>query len=382
MTIFSGSTHEIRSVEPPIGRFRLLTSALALFLSLPVLISCNSQSTHLAYVTAGNGGIFGYRIRNGNGVITNVFTSPFLPGDAAFGIVVHPSNQFVYVANQRDGTISQLNIDFTSGALTQKLPTTPAGISPGPMVLDSTGAFLYVADQALNQILVFSVAANGDLSQVSSAQVAATPTSLTLASSGFLFVPVASLSDIYVFTVNSGSLTQVCSSAGPVCLPFHVSDGVSSVAVDPSGKFLYVPNPSTSTVSGFVIQAGGSLTPVPGVVFSTCASSTTTSCPSSVPTAAAVDPTGHFLYVANTGTTTISEFTIDTNTGELTPFTTPTQNVGTGPSFIAFDPDDKFVYVANSRSLTQLLINSNGTLDSTGNTIQVGSTPRAAAITK
>jgi 6-phosphogluconolactonase (cycloisomerase 2 family) len=350
-----------------------------------ITLSCNMQSTHLAYVTAGADGIFAFRIRDGNGVITQVFTSPFLPQDAAFGIVVHPSNRFAFVANQRAGSISLLSIDPTSGALTEKLRT-PAGTSPGPMILNSDGSFLFIADQALNQILVFSVAGNGSLSQVSSAQVGSTPTALTLASSGVLFVPVPNLSAVYVFTVSSGALTPVCFGGGPVCSPLILHLGVApSLGVDPAGKFLYVPNPAASTVSGFVIQSGGVLTPVPGVDFSTGTTSTTSvTATSTVPVAAAVDPTGKFLYVANSNTATASAFDIDPNTGDLTAFTTIPPGVGSNPEFIMFDPDNMFMYVADSgsKTITQLFLTGNGSLFSTGNTMTIGSIPRGLAFTK
>lgn len=358
----------------PIRISKWSTAAVRLsvpLLALSLLISCNSQSSHLAYVTSGNGGVLAYRIRNGNGKVTNIFTAPFLVTDSAAAVVVHPSNRFALVSNQNDRTISQLEIDPTSGALTEKLPRTPAGIAPGPMVLDANGAFLYVADQGLNQILVFSVGAEGALSQVSSAPVAAMPSSLTLTSNGFLFVPVAGVSGIYMFSISSGVLTQVCSSTGPVCLPFNVANGVGMVGVDPSGKFLYVPSPAGNTVSGFAISAAG-LAPVPGVIFPTGTS----------PTAAAVDPSGKFLYVTDSGSNAISEYTIDATTGDLTAFLTPTQTVGTAPTFIAFDPDEKFAYVANANSFTQLLLLSNGTLFSTGNSLSVGSIPRDIAFTK
>jgi 6-phosphogluconolactonase (cycloisomerase 2 family) len=349
--------------------------AVALFLAAGVLSSCSSPSTHLAYVTAGSNGIFAYRIRNGNGAVTNIFTSPFLFGDSTFGIVVHPSNQFAFVANQQNGMISRLKIDLTSGALTETLPRTPAGLSPGPMILDSGSSFLFVADQGLNQILVFSVGANGSLSQVSSAPVGSTPTGLVLASTGFLFVPVPNFSAIYVFSVSSGALTQVCSSSGPVCSPFKVTDGIGSIAVDPAGKFLYATNnPARNTVSGFAIQSGGNLTPVPGVVFPTGKS----------PDAAAVDPSGKFLYVTNSGATAMSQYTIDPTTGDLTALTTTAPSVGSNPGFMVFDPDGKFLYVGNlgSNSITQLTINSDGSLSATSNTIFVGAVPRALALTK
>ena len=132
------------------------------------LTFCGSKATHLAYVTTGSG-VVAFRIDNSKGTVTNVFTSPFLVGRATFGMVIQPSNRFAYVANQGTGTISRLDIDLTSGVLTERLPRTPAGLSPGPMILDSGGNFLFVADQGLNQVLVFSVSADGSLSQVSSA---------------------------------------------------------------------------------------------------------------------------------------------------------------------------------------------------------------------
>lgn len=353
---------------------RSLWLGILLLLALAGLNSCGSQGTHLAYVTTGTTGILAFRIHNTSGTATNVVTSPFLVGDATFGMVVHPSNKFALVANQHSGTISRLDIDLTTGALTEKLPRTPAGISPGPMILDSSGNFLFVADQGLNQILVFSVSADGSLSQVSSAAVGSAPTSLTLASTGFLFVPVPSFSAIYVFTVNSGVLTQVCSSPGPVCLPSTVNDAGSSVAVDPAGKFLYLPNPSTNTVSGFTIGSGGDLTPVPGVAFAAGKS----------PAAAAVDQSGKFLYVVNSGSTAISQYTID-SAGNLTVITGTLPSTGTNPGFITFDPDGKFGYIGNigSQSVTQFTINStSGALSTTTNTLQIGSVPRALALTK
>jgi len=58
--------------------------------------------------------------------------------------------------------------------------------------------------------------------------------------------------------------------------------------------------------------------------------------------------------------------------------------VGSNPGFIALDPDGTFVYVANlgSHSITQLTINSNGSLSATSNTILVNAVPRALAFTK
>jgi 6-phosphogluconolactonase (cycloisomerase 2 family) len=50
--------------------------------------------------------------------------------------------------------------------------------------------------------------------------------------------------------------------------------------------------------------------------------------------AVTIDPTGQFLYAANRGTTTISQFKIGAN-GSLTPMTNPTVASGQHPTAIA-----------------------------------------------
>jgi 6-phosphogluconolactonase len=96
----------------------------------------------------------------------------------------------------------------------------------------------------------------------------------------------------------------------------------------------------------------------------------------------AEDPTGKFLYVANFASTSISEFNVS-GTGDLTAVTTSSASAGTNPDFFAFDPNGKYIYVANegSNSITEFLLNSDGTLTSQ-NTIQVGAVPRSIAFTK
>jgi 6-phosphogluconolactonase len=335
--------------------------------------ACGSPSaTHLAYVAAGEN-ILAYRINNKSGTAQALIGSPFVAGTTPSSVVVHPSNRFVFVANQGDSTISLFKIDSTSGALTEVLPRTATGFSPAAMTLDSGGTFLFVANLVPGSISVFSVGAGGTLSPLSGSPVplAGSPGGLTLTPAGdLLFVPVPAFSAIYTFTVSSGVLT----SAGA---PVFVSGGISTLAVDPGGKFLYAPNPTTNTVTAFNIQSGGSLTPVPGSPFAAGTTATT------LPVAAAVNPAGTFLFVANSGSASVSQFQID-STGALKIFTTPSQSAGTTPRFITIDPDSKFVYVGNqgAKSISELSFNTDGSLATTSNTISLGASPRSLSLTK
>ncbi len=92
-----------------------------------------------------------------------------------------------------------------------------------------------------------------------------------------------------------------------------------------------------------------------------------------------VDPAGRFAYVANLGSdvsdeVTISMFTIDAGTGILTSTTPATVPTGFLPQGIAIDPSGKFVYTANSDDNTVSMFTINS---STG--VLTPTTPAAVA---
>src|SRR2546423_9601551 len=98
------------------------------FVSL--MVACggrmSSLSSHLAYVVGGQTNVLGLRISS-TGAAQPILGSPFVAGNSPSSVVAHPSNKFLFVANQGEGTISLFTIDANSGALTEVLPRTPAG---------------------------------------------------------------------------------------------------------------------------------------------------------------------------------------------------------------------------------------------------------------
>lgn len=90
-------------------------------------------------------------------------------------------------------------------------------------------------------------------------------------------------------------------------------------------QFAYVANSGSNTVSAYTIDAtSGALTPAAGAPFGTGIS----------PHGVAVDPTGKFAYVTNASDNTVSAYTINATSGALTPVASPFV-AGTGPSSIA-----------------------------------------------
>ena len=62
--------------------------------------------------------------------------------------------------------------------------------------------------------------------------------------------------------------------------------------------------------------------------------------------------TGHFAYVTNQTDATVSAFTIDRNSGALTPVSGSPYPSGSAPTAVAIDPSNSFVYVTSSAANT------------------------------
>jgi 6-phosphogluconolactonase len=117
---------------------------------------------------------------------------------------------------------------------------------------------------------------------------------------------------------------------------------------------------TTAALSSYRIQANGDLTTISA----------------SVPTLGAancwnaITPDGRFVYVSNAGSSTISGFAIGSS-GELTPL--PGTVVGTNPAGsgnldVAISADGKFLYSLNSAggSIGAFAINADGSLTNLG----------------
>jgi YVTN family beta-propeller protein len=158
--------------------------------------------------------------------------------------------------------------------------------------------------------------------------------------------------------------------------PSKVATGQNpaSVYVDPTNKFAYVanfnsgnanPTPGPSTISQYLIGSDGTLAPM----------STPTVVSGSSPDSLVVDPTGHYLYVANMGDNNLGQYTINPD-GSLTAMTVATIPTGVRPFSVVVDPTAKYVYVANQtdNTISEYTIGAGGAL-----TVMAGS-PVAAGM--
>jgi 6-phosphogluconolactonase (cycloisomerase 2 family) len=158
---------------------------------------------------------------------------------------------------------------------------------------------------------------------------------------------------------------SVVGSGGALGAPTAYKAGVkpSGIAADPTNRFVYVTDYASSQLIGYTIESGSTLNFLINGPFKT----------GNEPSAVVIDPRGKYIYVSNALDSTVSAYAIDLSTGtpSIAVSTTGTGSNSTGsqPQGIAVDPAlGRFVYTANylDNSLSGFSLNPNsGTLTPT-----------------
>jgi probable HAF family extracellular repeat protein len=201
------------------------------------------------------------------------------------------------------------------------------------------------------------------------------PLALTAQSSNqYAYVAIADSGQVFGYRLNATNGNLIALEGSPY--PNSGYAGLSSIAADPAGRFLYATSqyaPTNKNVLGFRMdRLNGRLTPITGSPFSADATAS----------AIAVDPSGRFAYVANYGGNNVSAFKIDQRTGGLLPIAS--YAAGSNADAVTVDPLGKFIYVANlsSNDVSAYAINqATGALTQiTGSPFPTGDGPRSVAV--
>lgn len=233
---------------------------------------------------------------------------------------------FMWVATTGDQTLSSLTIDLSNGSVSSVKSTAQTGPSPSAMALTPDGTFLFVANFGDDSIAVYKVNSDGTVS---------VPCPSSNSKCSIVSIPV------------------IANSTAPTAM---------GLAIDPSGKLLFV---SSQGNSGPLGQAGT----VPGTitVFSIASfdqnagTMTSTAFPGSLPgdviangpLGMAIPASGNYLYVADEFTSTVAAYTYDSN-GNLALINS--YPVAANPTALAFSRivaasnRDNFLFVSNTGS--------------------------------
>ncbi|HXY00886.1 MAG TPA: beta-propeller fold lactonase family protein [Candidatus Limnocylindrales bacterium] len=182
---------------------------------------------------------------------------------------------------------------------------------------------------------------------------AGAPAQIVLHPSNNYLYNISTGSDVYVSDMGANGVPN-SSGIGPAPAG---SGNFNYMAVDPYGRFLYVTDSGTTTIYGFTISStDGSLTLMTGAPFNFATLNS--------PQCIVIDPTGKYLYVTNGNGNTVSGFSINQTTGVLTALPTATAATGSTPQFEALDPSGKHLYVANSgdNTITMIPIGAGGAM--------------------
>ncbi len=229
----------------------------------------------------GPGGITVFPINSDNSLGTPVQTVKI--GNNPVGITLNAFNNFIFVVDQEkspNATILGFSENTSTGILTAGPGTTisstsptvatgyHAGVTPSAIAEDPTGRFVYVTDQASNQLLAYTLQ-------------------------------------------SSGVLTSLANG------PFATGLFPVGVTVDPRGKYLYVANFNSSTISAYALNtatgAPSTVVPLPGAQLANGQQAVATG-----PTCITIEPArGIYLYTSNMTDGSISGEQLDPNVGNL-----------------------------------------------------------------
>jgi len=246
--------------------------------------------------------------------------SPVAPPD--FGpLVINPAGTALYaISADAWGGVAGFHIDPNSGTLTSMASTFSTGAFTGSAAIGPKGEFLYLA-QTLTD----------------------TPSN-------------APGIGEFEIDASTGNLTPLANS--PVLLPATALDQPGEIIFDPSGHFLYVNLPDAelpNDIGGFLRDStSGELTPMPGSPFVSESATNPTA------TSMAMHPSGKFLYVENYNGGPVSALAIDPNSGVLSPVAgspfppqVSNRNKTNPPTIvegnaIAVDPSGKYLYLSGN----------------------------------
>jgi 6-phosphogluconolactonase len=306
-------------------------------------------------------GIYVYRFDNGNGTLEYLSTAEGIVNPSY--LALHPHKPLLYGVSERNdydgketGAVYSYSLDHARGSLTLINSVESRGTMPCHLSLDGRGDLLFAANYTSGSIAVYGVLQSGALTEPIS-RVQRTGGSInpdrqegphTHAvvfddENRILFVPDLGNDQLARYCVDeNGDLGEALEpvTADPGSGPRHL-------AFHPTMKFAYLVNELASSIMCLHYNRNdGSLRPFQTV-------STLPDQPGEASAAAAVKvhPNGRFLYASNRGHDSVVRYTIDSETGLLSPEDW-TATRGKTPRDIVLSPEGDFLLAANQDSDT------------------------------
>ena len=316
-------------------------------------VYANSYRLFVYISNGGDGNIAVMKLNHETGNLTMVEKVP--AGPNVMHMALSPDHRFLYASVRSEPfSIISYSINSETGKLTylskELLPDNMVYIS-----VDQTGSFLLSVSYTGAKIAVNPIESNG-LVQAEPIQVIPTgpnPHSILVdPSNRFVYVPHLGNDQIkqFLFNASTGTLTP----NDPDVVYTKDDSGPRHFVFSPNNNFLYVSNELDGTVYSYEINnKTGILTEIQKIsVFPPHTMNNELSSDSQDTTVKIADihitPDGKWLYVSERATNTITAFSVDYNTGNLTYIGSyDTEEI---PRGFNIDPNGNFVIVAGQKS--------------------------------
>lgn len=281
-------------------------------------------------------------------------------GITPVAMAISPGYSNLYVAHRGDNTVVHFNV-ASNGVLTAK-DTVTLSEPPVSLAVNATGTALFVVSGTTSATLSEYALSSGTLGNVTaqtSLQIpgyetdAVVPTAVTVLPNGnAVYATVYDQSAynpggtttstahpgwVFGFAIDSSGVLTPASGS-----PYQAGVKPSSLAADPTNRFVYVTDFASNQLIGYGIQSGNILKFLINGPFRT----------GNQPQSVAIDPRGKYMYVANSLDSSVSAFLIDLATGTpsaaVNPTGSSTNSTDTQPVSIAVDPAlARFVFTSN-----------------------------------
>ncbi len=304
-------------------------------------------------------------------------------------LAVHPNGRVLYAVGEINdfdgkpaGGVSAFAIDAASGNLTLLNQQTSGGAGPCHLSVDQSGKCVVVANYGGGSVETIAVLPDGKLGKVGSLiqhkgssvnpsrQKEPHAHSINLSPDNrFAFAADLGLDKVLIYKLDAASATLMPND--PPAASVAPGSGPRHFAFHPGGRFAYVINEMTCTMTAFSYDAKrGELKEVQ--TLSTLPPGE--SMKSGYSTAEVVaHPGGKFLFGSNRGHDTIVVFAVDTTTGKLTHVQNQS-TLGKTPRNFAVDPTGAWLLAENQGSGTVAVFRidaQSGKLTHTGQTLDV-----------
>ena len=231
-------------------------------------------------------------------------------GGAARVVAVRPDGRFAYAADTDGNTLTTLRMG-SSGFSAVADGTVATGRRPVAMAIDVNGWYLYAVNRDDDTLMAWYLDPDSGIPrpvQRAPVRTGRRPVAVTLdPAARYVFVVNAGSNDISVFRYLTSTMPLLIDSRKHGS-PFAAGKEPVALAVEPNGHYAYVANAASNDISAYRIQHQvGALSALPGSPFKTAKR----------PVDLTVHPSGRWLFVANRDASQVSIHAIEKGLGAL-----------------------------------------------------------------